>query len=125
MSGETQLAVRQSLLTELFTGNATLLTERLGACGELVVPDGDFIAAVSQELFDSFPGATANPYNNSICGRSVDIFANINGLSITVTIVDSCPTCTNEGNLELSSAAFEALGSFDVGRIDGIIWGFD
>lgn len=42
----------------------------LGACGITNV-DTDFIAAVSYDFFDSYPGATANPNLNPLCGQSV------------------------------------------------------
>jgi len=117
-----QLATRQSVLNEVFTGDATFFEPGLGACGQTDGPN-DLIAAASHALFDSFPGATANPNNNPICGRSVT--ATANGRSVTVRIVDRCAGCSGEGDLDFSPGAFGQLADLSVGRIHGMTWKFD
>ena len=55
------------MLTALPPG--TFYATGLGACG-ITNNDGDYIAAASHILYDSFPGyAGGNPNNNPICGR--------------------------------------------------------
>ncbi|KLO11971.1 plant expansin [Schizopora paradoxa] len=117
-----QLIARASVLTETHTGDATFFEPGLGACGKTNGPN-DLIAAASHELFDTFPGATANPNNNPICGRSVT--AHANGKSVTVKIVDRCAGCSGEGDLDFSPAAFEHLAALSVGRIHGMTWKFN
>ena len=54
-----------------FTGDLTYYSPGLGACG-ITNNDGDYIAAASHILYDSFPGyAGGNPNNNPVCGRSL------------------------------------------------------
>ncbi|KAI9255786.1 RlpA-like double-psi beta-barrel-protein domain-containing protein-containing protein [Phascolomyces articulosus] len=62
----------------------------------------------------------ANPNNNPICGDKIDINGP-NG-SVTVTIVDTCPTCAY-GDIDLSPAAFSKLADLNDGRIN-INWSF-
>lgn len=83
----------------------------------------DFIAAASHELYDTFPGATANPNDNPICGRTVT--AHADGNSVTVKIMDRCAGCSGEGDLDFSPIAFEQLAPLSVGRIPGMTWSFD
>lgn len=42
--------------------------------------------AVSHLIYDTFPGATANPNNNPVCGRK--IAATWSGNTVTVTVQD-------------------------------------
>lgn len=44
----------------------------LGACG-ITNTNSDDIVALSMQLWDSWPGATANPNQNPICGRQIQI----------------------------------------------------
>ncbi|EJD40629.1 hypothetical protein AURDEDRAFT_69810 [Auricularia subglabra TFB-10046 SS5] len=105
------------------SGDGTLFDTSvgLGACG-VQNNNGQFIAAVSHALFDTFPGyAGGNPNNNPICGRTAT--ANYNGRSITFTIEDRCAGCNGFGDLDFTPAAFTALvGSTDPGRVHGVTW---
>ncbi|KLO07319.1 plant expansin, partial [Schizopora paradoxa] len=105
--------------TDLFSG--TYYGTGLGACG-ITNKDTDFIAAAAESLFDSFPGATANPNNNPICGKKV--LAQYEGKSVEVTITDRCGGCTLEGSLDFSPSAFSQLADMSVGRIHGMTWQF-
>ncbi|EJD40618.1 hypothetical protein AURDEDRAFT_69857 [Auricularia subglabra TFB-10046 SS5] len=93
----------------------------VGACG-VQNNNGQFIAAVSHALFDTFLGyAGGNPNNNPICGRTAT--ANYNGKSITFTIEDRCAGCNGFGDLDFTPAAFTALvGRTDPGRVHGVTW---
>ncbi|EJD51430.1 hypothetical protein AURDEDRAFT_37313, partial [Auricularia subglabra TFB-10046 SS5] len=49
---------------------------------------GEFVFAVSQQLFDTYPGACVNMNLNPICGKQA--LVSYGGKSIKVTIVDRC-----------------------------------
>jgi len=109
-------------LSQTFTGgDGTYYATGLGACG-IVNKDTDFIAAVSQDFFDTFPGYNgANPNNNSLCGRQVSV--QYQGKTITVTLTDRCTGCAYSA-LDFSPSAFDALADPAVGRIHGLTWHF-
>ncbi|CAH7682194.1 RlpA-like double-psi beta-barrel-protein domain-containing protein-containing protein, partial [Phakopsora pachyrhizi] len=88
----------------------------LGSCGEQH-SDTDMIAAVSHELYDTFPGATANPNNNPVCGRNLKI--GWKDKWITVKVVDRCEGCLKT-DVDLSPGAFAKLEDMSVGRLRGI-----
>lgn len=110
------------LLSQTFTGgDGTYYATGLGACG-IVNKDTDFIAAVSMDFFDTFPGYTgANPNNNGLCGRKVSV--EYQGKTITVTLTDRCTGCAYSA-LDFSPAAFDALADPAVGRIHDLTWRF-
>jgi len=116
-----EIAARQ-LQGEMFTGDATFFFPGLGACG-IVNGPGDFIAAASHEMFDTFPGATPNPNDNPICGKSVTAMAD--GNTVTVTITDRCAGCDGLGDLDFTPTAFAVLAPTSVGRIHGMNWVFN
>ncbi|KAL0565246.1 hypothetical protein V5O48_016782 [Marasmius crinis-equi] len=93
-------------------GFATWFTQGgiAGACGQ-VHSDSDFIAAIDQARYGDL-GAVS-----SLCGKQVSITNNNNGNSVTVTIVDACPTCSNSNSFDLSLGAFEAIGDLSDGRL--------
>lgn len=100
------------------SGDATYYATGLGACG-MVSTDTSMIAAVSHLLFDTFPGATANPNLNPICGRKV--IATYQGKSVEVEIVDRCTGCAIY-DLDFSPSAFQQIGILDEGRLHGMTW---
>ncbi|KAG7093151.1 hypothetical protein E1B28_009434 [Marasmius oreades] len=100
------------------TGDVTFYTPGLGACGHTNNAN-EFVAAAAAPVFDTFPGATANPNNNPICGKQTTV--TYQGKSVTVTLVDRCPGCGN-GGIDLSPAAFQRLASLDKGRLSGAQW---
>ncbi|GJJ08850.1 hypothetical protein Clacol_003070 [Clathrus columnatus] len=99
-------------------GQFTFYNTGLGACG-ITNNDNDLIAAASQHLFDIYPGATANPNNNPICGKKVKL--TYQGNSVAVTITDRCVACAQK-DLDLSPAAFLKLAPFALGRLSGGTW---
>ncbi|KAG6332260.1 hypothetical protein ID866_6831 [Astraeus odoratus] len=100
------------------TGQGTFFNTGLGACG-ITNNDGEHIAAVSQLLFDIYPGYTGtNPNTNPICGKTVT--AHYQGRSTTVIITDRCVACAIT-DLDFSPAAFNDLADPAQGRID-ITW---
>jgi expansin (peptidoglycan-binding protein) len=92
----------------------------LGACGINNV-DTDFICAVSEALFDSYPGYTGvNPNDNPVCGRMIQV--NYQGKSVTVKAVDRCTGCQMY-DIDMTPSAFQSLADPALGRID-ITWEF-
>ncbi|KAK7449696.1 hypothetical protein VKT23_013169 [Stygiomarasmius scandens] len=107
------------LVKRTYTGDATFFIPATGACGITNTPT-DMIAAVSVEVFDNFPGATANPNSNPICGSQ--LVANYQGLSVTVAVTDRCVGC-DTGSIDLTEAAFRILSPVE-DRIHGVTWDF-
>ena len=77
-----------------------------GACGT-VHSDSDLIAAMDSERYGS----------GSLCGQQVTITNTDNGKSVTVTIADECPTCTNGNSIDLSTGAFDQIADESSGIV--------
>ncbi|KAI9014596.1 RlpA-like double-psi beta-barrel-protein domain-containing protein-containing protein [Phycomyces nitens] len=86
-----------------YSGDGTFYQPGLGSCGKRN-DESDMIAALSSSLMSQ----------GDYCGKEITV--EYGGKSVDVTIVDSCPGC-NEGDMDLSPAAFSQLASFDKGRI--------
>jgi hypothetical protein len=84
-----------------------------GACGT-VHSDSDFVAALDSARYN----------NGEFCGKQVTITNTQNQKSVTVTVADECPTCENGNSIDLSVAAFDAIGSESQGVLP-IEWHFD
>jgi hypothetical protein len=110
------------LLSQTFTGgDGTFYATGLGACG-IVNKDTDFIAAASEDFFDTFPGYNGvNPNTNGLCGRKVSV--QYQGKTVTVSITDRCTACAYSA-LDFSPAAFDALADPTIGRIHDLTWHF-
>ncbi|KAJ7611164.1 plant expansin [Roridomyces roridus] len=113
------LAVESRATT--FTGDGTFFQPGLGACGKTNTAS-DLIVAVGHGTFDSFPGATANPNVNPICGKKLK--ASFGGKSVEVTVADRCAGCAGAADLDFTSTAFGKLAATSVGRIHGVKWEF-
>jgi hypothetical protein len=87
------------------TGHATFYYQNgvAGSC-EIVHQDTDFIAAMT-------PSFNMKPGSGSGCGQKVEIMNPSNGKVITVTAVDTCPSCGATDDIDLSKSAFLALAS--------------
>ncbi|KAF8418493.1 RlpA-like double-psi beta-barrel-protein domain-containing protein-containing protein [Tirmania nivea] len=95
----------QSSSKESWEGDATYYDPGVGSCGNTNGP-GDMIAAISYLVMD--PLNPGNPNNNPICGKQIRCTRD--GLKETIiTVVDRCPVC-KAGDLDLSPAAYAALG---------------
>ncbi|KAI0351123.1 hypothetical protein OH77DRAFT_1411691 [Trametes cingulata] len=101
------------------TGDATFYAAGLGACG-IFNTDADFIVAVSSQVFDTFPGAGANPNANPICNRQLTA-TGPDGKSVTLTVTDRCAGCA-PGDIDLTPTAFQQLADLAVGRLHGVTW---
>ncbi|KAI0313729.1 plant expansin [Amylostereum chailletii] len=102
------------------TQTGTYFEVGLGACGIQNI-DSDYIVAVSKLMFDTVPGATANPNNNPLCNRVIN--AHYEGNAVTVTVTDRCEACAFT-DLDFSPAAFSQLANQAVGRLTGMTWEF-
>ncbi|KAH9922477.1 RlpA-like double-psi beta-barrel-protein domain-containing protein-containing protein [Fomitopsis serialis] len=108
-----------SWLSGTQTGDATYYETGLGACG-VTNTDSDYIVAVSENLFDNYPGYTgANPNDNPVCNKQIT--ASYNGKSVTVTVTDRCTGCDTT-SLDFSPSAFQQLADLSVGRLHGMTW---
>ncbi|KAF8328892.1 barwin-like endoglucanase, partial [Cantharellus anzutake] len=87
-----------------------------GACGQ-VHGDDAMIAAIDHHRYGD--AGVKSP----LCGRRVKIVDTDNGHSVTVTIADDCPTCSNKNSIDLSQGAFQQLAKLDIGQLP-IKWMF-
>ncbi|KAI0343388.1 barwin-like endoglucanase [Trametopsis cervina] len=98
---------------------ATWFNTGLGACG-INSNDAQFVVAISQSLYDTWPGYSGgNPNNNPVCGRS--LIATYQGRQVTATVVDRCTGCA-VNDIDFSPAAFSQLADLSVGRLHGVSW---
>ncbi|ORY96857.1 RlpA-like double-psi beta-barrel-protein domain-containing protein-containing protein [Syncephalastrum racemosum] len=93
-----------------YSGDGTFYEVGLGSCGS-TNKDTQMVAALSSSLMGS----------GKYCGKSLT--AKSDSGSVTVKVVDTCPSCS-EGDIDFSPAAFKKLGSLDEGRIS-ITWSFN
>ncbi|KAL1659988.1 hypothetical protein GGF50DRAFT_91604 [Schizophyllum commune] len=99
-------------------GDGTFFDVGLGACGITSTAD-QMVVAIAHDTFDNYPGATANPNLNPICGQQVRAY--YNGKSVDVTIVDRCAGCNGAFDLDFSRGAFDKIADQGLGRIQ-ITW---
>ncbi|BGP29342.1 hypothetical protein JCM10296v2_001081 [Rhodotorula toruloides] len=98
---------------QVYTGKATYYYQYgvAGSCGNNN-SDDSYIIALSYTQVDG----------GSHCGQKVQITNTANGQSIEATVADTCPGC-QWGSIDLSVAAFKALGSLDSGVLP-IQWSY-
>ncbi|EED83888.1 predicted protein [Postia placenta Mad-698-R] len=118
------------------TGNLFYFVPSTGACGFTNSPD-QYVAIVSGDVFNSYPGATDDPNYNPICEHNLTVtcmhrhsFELTIELELTVTsdkgtevsaqIVDYY-TSSPDNNVGLSSAAFKVFGR-PLGEISDVTW---
>ncbi|KAM0753881.1 barwin-like endoglucanase [Meredithblackwellia eburnea MCA 4105] len=99
--------------SDTMTGQATWYTQdgNPGACGNYN-SDSALIVALQSQL-----------YSQSYCGKTVVITNTANGKSVTATVADECPGCATKYSLDLSTGAFDSIGSADTGVLS-ISWYF-
>jgi len=105
--------------SQIFTGGfATFFYQNgvAGACG-VVHQDSDLIAAIDQSHYGD-SGAVS-----PLCGKSVKITNTDNQKTVTVTIVDDCPTCPTDNSIDLSTGAFQMIAAESTGEVP-ITWEF-
>ncbi|QRW02098.1 hypothetical protein RhiLY_01095 [Ceratobasidium sp. AG-Ba] len=85
----------------------------------------EWVAAISHELFDNWPGyAGGNPNNNPVCTTPHTADITYNGKTIRVGIVDRCEGCAL-WDLDLSPSAFQQFAPLASGRLYGATWHFN
>jgi len=89
-------------------GKATFFLQggAAGACGK-VHQDTDLVAAIDKGSF-----------SNALCGKSVTITNVANKKSVTATIADECPGCSNAQSIDLSKGAFDKIADESTGVVD-------
>jgi len=106
--------------TGKFKGEATYYYTGLVACGTYH-KDSEYIAAVADSRFDSYPGAGSNPNKNPICGKRVRAY--YKGKQVEVTIRDRCIGCAHN-DLDFTPTAFKKLAPLSDGRLKGMTWDY-
>ncbi|KAJ7150752.1 hypothetical protein C8R46DRAFT_1358245 [Mycena filopes] len=104
------------------TGQVFYFTPGLGACG-YTNTTADHVGTVSNTTFKGYPGATANPNKNPICGRTMVITAP-NNISINVTVVDFFKQDDNAGAMDVgvTKGDFSKMEPVSDGVIPGAKW---
>ncbi|VDB83042.1 unnamed protein product [Peniophora sp. CBMAI 1063] len=94
-------------------GKATFFYQEggTGSCGNKN-SDSTLLVAVQEDRM-----------NSSLCGKKVEIINTANGKSVEATVQDTCPGCANANSLDLSVAAFDAIGDEATGVLN-IKWKF-
>jgi len=87
-----------------------------GACGGFN-SDDEMIGAIDEDRY----GVSSE--RSPLCGRRVHITNTDNGKSVTVVLVDDCPTCANSNSIDLSPSAFQQIANPDTGMVP-ISWYF-
>ncbi|KAJ7111246.1 hypothetical protein C8R44DRAFT_799200 [Mycena epipterygia] len=94
------------------------------ACGQMH-KDTDTIAAIPQQFFDNYPGATANPNDSPLCGRQIVISAfppQGAVVNITATVADICGGCNISTSVDVTPVLFSQVADQSVGRLHNISW---
>jgi hypothetical protein len=78
--------------------------------------EGTMIAAASDSLWNG-GAACGTMYTITCVGGTNDTPNPCNGGSVTVKIVDRCPSPGCQATLDLSQEAFAAIGNIDAGKI--------
>jgi len=114
---------RDGSFTGVETGDLTYYDTGLTACGQTYT-DSDLIAAISEDMFDTYPGyAGTNPNNNPVCGSTAVIYNPATQKSVQVTVVDRCTGCA-WGDIDVTPTAFSQIADMNGGRIHNIQWQF-
>ncbi|WP_063807742.1 cysteine/serine endopeptidase inhibitor, partial [Streptomyces corchorusii] len=107
-----------SVSTQDISGQMTYYNDSgYGACGTVVDAATQDLVAVSHEWWTA-----ANPNEDRLC-HGVSVQVSYQGKSITVPVMDMCPSCDAE-HIDLSQSAFQRLAPLDKGLVDGITWKF-
>lgn len=99
-------------------GDITHWDGGLGACGWDVNSASDMQIALPY----GFMGTQSN--GNPYCGRSLTIKNPTTGTTIQATVGDKCMGCTGR-SIDLTNAAFAAVGNGCDGRCSGFEWWFN
>ncbi|GAA6010928.1 hypothetical protein JCM11491_004605 [Sporobolomyces phaffii] len=98
-----------------YSGDATFYYQNgvAGACGG-VASDSDKVVALQTSMYGS----------GGYCGKTITITNTATGASTTATVADECPSCSSSTSIDLSTGAFDAIGSEDTGVLQ-VTWSFN
>jgi len=99
------------------SGSGELTYYSLGqvSCGQTYA-DTDYVVALATVTMAN----PANPNNNPICGKTINI--TYKGKTMAAKVVDTCEGCA-AGDVDLSPSLFQALvGDLGAGRVGGATW---
>lgn len=100
------------------TGEMTYYNDAgYGACGTQIDASTQYLVAVSYQWW-----TTANPNNDPLC-TGISVQVTYNGKTLTLPVVDKCPTC-DATHIDLSQPAFEEFAPIGTGVVTGITWQF-
>lgn len=88
-----------------------------GACGTPIDASTQYLVAVSYQWW-----TTANPNNDPLC-QGISVQVSYNGHTLTLPVVDKCPTCDST-HIDLSQPAFTEFAPTGTGVVTGITWQF-
>ncbi|KAF8161570.1 hypothetical protein B0H34DRAFT_796336 [Crassisporium funariophilum] len=101
-----------------YTGTLFIFTPGLGACG-YTNNSQQLVASVPGRVFNSYPGATANPNKNPICHHKLTVSNGVKKVTAAIVDFNNDPTPNNVG---LSMPGFEQFGTVDDGVVRGVTW---
>jgi hypothetical protein len=104
------------------SGDGTWYTDWETSCGYSIAPT-DHKVAVSHEMYDTFPGATADSTANPICGKWITI--KYGGNTAQAQVVDKCMGCWLKGALDMTPTLFQIFADLGEGRIHNVEWSFN
>ncbi|CAO3582182.1 unnamed protein product [Absidia cylindrospora] len=96
-----------------YSGDGTWYDVSLGSCGT-TNDNNEMVAALNAPQMKNGP----NPNNNNICNRRIRVTGPKG--SVTVKIVDTCPSC-KYGSVDLSPSSFKNIADLSAGRVP-ITW---
>jgi len=100
-------------------GELTYYEPGLGACG-ITNSASDPIAALSEKLFDNYPGYNGvNPNTNPVCNKQIRL--TYEGKSVTVIVVDRCTGC-KDTDVDTTKPMFAQLADVSLGRLFTLEW---
>ncbi|SCZ91954.1 BZ3500_MvSof-1268-A1-R1_Chr5-3g08243 [Microbotryum saponariae] len=101
--------------TAAYNGTATYFEQKgiAGNCGQVNL-DSSPLVALTTKMY----GAGQN------CGREVRICATDTSKCVDAVVADSCPTCLDAQDLDLSVAAFKALGHSLSDGVISMVWNY-
>ncbi|EIW80214.1 plant expansin [Coniophora puteana RWD-64-598 SS2] len=108
--------------TDPQTGDVFFFAPGLGACGYTNTSD-QAVASVSQNFFNNYPNATANPNDNPICAHNLTV--TVGNTSVSAQIVDYFLSGFSDTSIGLSQSAFQTVANTSNGVVSNVTWVVD
>ncbi|KDE03589.1 hypothetical protein MVLG_05924 [Microbotryum lychnidis-dioicae p1A1 Lamole] len=101
--------------TAAYNGTATYFEQKgvAGNCGQVNL-DSTPLVALTTQMYSA----------GQNCGREVRICATDTSKCVDAVVADSCPTCLDAQDLDLSVAAFKALGNSLSDGVISMVWNY-